>query len=64
MTAVVKANATDGALQIASHAVKAGAGWLGVAIPEEGMELRNNGIIAPVLVLGGADQAMPCLGDI
>jgi alanine racemase len=57
MMAVVKANAYGhGALQIASHAVKAGAGWLGVAIPEEGMELRNNGISAPVLVLGGADR--------
>jgi alanine racemase len=57
MMAVVKANAYGhGALQIAGHAVKAGAGWLGVAIPEEGMELRNNGISAPVLVLGGADR--------
>ena len=33
-----------------------GASWLGVAIPEEGAELREAGISAPILVLGGIDQ--------
>lgn len=50
--AVVKANAYGhGAVQVARTAFGAGATWLGVATPEEGIELRNAGIEAPILVL-------------
>ena len=52
--AVVKANAYGhGAVQVARAALAAGADWLAVAIPEEGAELRDAGITAPILVLGG-----------
>jgi alanine racemase len=51
--AIVKANAYGhGAEKIAKHAVKAGASWLGVALPEEGAELREKGLRVPILVLG------------
>lgn len=51
--AVVKANAYGhGALEVARIALEAGASWLGVALPEEGAELRIAGINAPILVLG------------
>ncbi|NLO81813.1 MAG: alanine racemase [Clostridiales bacterium] len=56
--AVVKANAYGhGAVEIARQALKSGASWLGVAIPEEGAELREAGITAPILVLGGIDES-------
>jgi alanine racemase len=49
--AVVKANAYGhGAVQIAREAVKLGCRYLGVAIPEEGIELRKNEIRTPILV--------------
>ena len=32
---------------------KLGVEYLGVAIPEEGVELRRGGVKAPILVLGG-----------
>ncbi len=49
--AVVKANAYGhGAVEISKLAVSLGADYLGVAIPEEGVELRENGIYAPILV--------------
>lgn len=49
--AVVKANAYGhGAIEISKLAVSLGADYLGVAIPEEGIELRKNGIYAPILV--------------
>jgi len=52
--AVVKANAYGhGAIPCAKAALEAGADWLGVAILEEGVELRTNGIDAPILVMGG-----------
>jgi alanine racemase len=55
LMAVVKANAYGhGLLQSASAAVSAGASWLGVAIAEEGEQLRNAGFTLPILVLGGA----------
>jgi len=52
--AVVKANAYGhGAIPSAKAALEAGADWLGVAILEEGVELRASGIDAPILVMGG-----------
>lgn len=51
--AVVKADAYGhGAVPVAETALSAGADFLGVAIPEEGEELRHAGINAPILVLG------------
>lgn len=56
--AVVKANAYGhGAVPVAKAALDAGADWLAVAIPEEGIELREEGIEAPILVLGGTEPA-------
>jgi len=53
LMAVVKKNAYGhGAVQIVKAAVAAGAEWLGVHSLEEGLELRNAGITAPVLILG------------
>lgn len=50
--AVVKANGYGhGAIPVAGAALEVGATWLGVAIPEEGIELREAGINAPILVL-------------
>ncbi|MGB9774587.1 MAG: alanine racemase [Bacteroidota bacterium] len=49
--AVVKANAYGhGAVEIAQEALANGAEMLGVAIPEEGVQLRNAGLSAPILV--------------
>jgi len=51
--AVVKANAYGhGAVEISKQAVKSGAYALGVALVEEGIELRKAGINVPVYVLG------------
>jgi alanine racemase len=51
--AVVKADAYGhGALPVARAAVDAGAAWLGVATPEEALELRAAGIDARLLILG------------
>jgi len=51
--AVVKADGYGhGATEVAKVALQSGAEWLGVAIPEEGIELRSSGIEAPILVLG------------
>jgi len=55
--AVVKANAYGhGAVQVAKAALEEGASMLAVAIPEEGAELREAGITAPILVLGGIEE--------
>ncbi len=55
--AVVKANAYGhGILPVARTALDNGAEMLGVAIPEEGVELRRNGITAPILILGGVNH--------
>lgn len=57
--AVVKANAYGhGALPVARTLVEAGAGWLGVALPKEGIWLRDRGVQVPILVMGptGPDQ--------
>lgn len=53
LMAVVKADAYGhGAIAIASAALEAGATWLGVATVPEGIELRQGGIKAPILVMG------------
>ena len=52
--AVVKADAYGhGALPISHKLEKLGVEYLGVAIAEEGIELRKGGVKAPILVLGG-----------
>lgn len=52
--AVVKANAYGhGAVQVARTALAHGAEYLAVALVEEGAELREAGIRAPILVFGG-----------
>lgn len=49
---VVKANAYGhGDIAVARAALQAGSTWLGVALVEEGIRLREAGISAPVLVL-------------
>ena len=54
MIAVVKADAYGhGALPVAGTALEAGAAMLAVATIDEGVQLRNGGIEAPVLVLLG-----------
>ena len=51
--AVVKANAYGhGAIPVSRAALDAGADWLAVAIPEEGIELRAAGVQVPILLLG------------
>ena len=51
--AIVKANGYGhGSVEIARSALANGASWLGVAFPEEGVELRRAGIDAPILVFG------------
>lgn len=62
--AVVKADAYGhGAVECARRLAQEGADWFGVAIPEEGMQLRAAGITQPILCLGGfwGDQAAACL---
>lgn len=50
---IVKANAYGhGAVEVAKALVEAGAGALGVAAIDEAIELRENGIVAPILILG------------
>jgi alanine racemase len=52
LLAVVKADAYGhGAVQVARAALDAGTTWLGVALVEEGVALRDAGIDAPILVL-------------
>ncbi len=55
--AVIKANAYGhGAVLCGRGLEKAGVEMLGVALVEEGLELRDAGVRAPVLVLGGASE--------
>jgi alanine racemase len=50
---VVKADAYGhGAIPVARTLVEAGASWLGVALPEEGIQLRRQGLEVPILVMG------------
>jgi alanine racemase len=63
--AVVKANAYGhGAAEVSRAAAEAGADWLGVARPEEGVALRAAGLTLPILVLGDTPpaQAAEALG--
>src|SRR6266508_4589786 len=62
--AVVKANAYGhGAVECARRLEAEGANWFGVALPEEGLELRNAGITEPILCLAGfwSGQATLCI---
>lgn len=53
LMAVVKADAYGhGAYEVSKVALESGASWLGVAILEEGILLRHQGIEAPILILG------------
>ena len=53
LAAVVKANAYGhGAVPVSKAALSAGATSLAVAIPEEGIELREAGIAVPIFILG------------
>ena len=52
--AVVKADAYGhGAVPCARAALEEGVEYLGVGIIQEGIELRENGITSPILILGG-----------
>jgi alanine racemase len=52
LMAVVKADGYGhGAVEVARAAIEAGATWCGVALVEEGLELRRAGIEVPILVL-------------
>ncbi|MEK7831561.1 MAG: alanine racemase [Acidobacteriota bacterium] len=54
LMAVVKANAYGhGAVECARALAAVGADWFGVALVEEGVELRQAGITQPVFCLGG-----------
>src|SRR5437660_7949558 len=62
--AAVKANAYGhGAIQCARRLEREGVDWFGVALPEEGIELRLAGITRPILCLGGfwPEQEAACL---
>ena len=50
--AVVKADGYGhGAVPVSRAVLDAGAEWIGVALAEEGITLRESGIDAPILVL-------------
>lgn len=54
---ILKANAYGhGLVPVAKHMVQCGADYLGVALLEEGILLRNEGIFTPILVLGGISK--------
>ncbi len=59
--AILKANAYGhGLVPVARHLESLGADYFGVALLEEGVQLRESGIKTPVLVLGGIiDHQMP-----
>jgi alanine racemase len=58
LMAVVKADAYGhGAVAIARTVLQAGADWLGVATIPEGIELREAGIPAPILLLGATNTS-------
>ncbi len=57
LMAVVKADGYGhGAVPVARVAIDAGAAWLGVALAEEGEELRQAGIRVPILILGASSR--------
>ncbi len=58
LLAVVKADGYGhGAVPVARAALDAGASWLGVALVEEGIALRDAGVDAPILVLSEPPRA-------
>ncbi|WP_019498813.1 alanine racemase [Pseudanabaena sp. PCC 6802] len=58
LMAIVKADAYGhGAIGVSQAALQAGASWLGVATIPEGIQLRNAGITAPILILGATNSA-------
>jgi len=60
---VVKANAYGhGAPWVAHRLEREGAGWFGVAVVEEGLELRDAGLLGRILLLGGCDASQLELG--
>lgn len=64
--AAAKANAYGhGAVECARRLEAEGVDWFGVALPEEGVELRSAGITKPILSLGGfwAGQEALCLRE-
>jgi alanine racemase len=62
LMAVVKADAYGhGAVPVARAAIAGGARWLGVALVEEALELRQAGISAPILVLS---EPHPAAADV
>jgi alanine racemase len=65
--AVVKADAYGhGAVECSRRLAAEGIDWLGVALPEEGVELRLAGIVQPILILGsfwtGQEQTIIDMG--
>lgn len=51
---ILKANAYGhGLVEVAQHMEKLGVDYLGVAVLEEGILLRERGVTAPILILGG-----------
>jgi alanine racemase len=62
LLAVVKANAYGhGAVPVARAALEAGATWLGVARVQEGVQLRDAGIDAPIMLLS---EPAPRVADV
>src|SRR5687768_13531391 len=62
--AAVKANAYGhGAVECSTRLEREGVDWFGVALPEEGIELRTASISKPILCLGGiwAGQESLCV---
>ena len=62
--AAVKANAYGhGAVECSTRLEREGVDWFGVALPEEGIELRTAGISKPILCMGGiwAGQESLCV---
>lgn len=58
LMAVVKADAYGhGAIRVAQTALQEGATWLAIATLGEGIELREAGIMAPILVLGAVNTS-------
>jgi alanine racemase len=59
MVAVVKADAYGhGAIDVAETVLASGAEWLAVATVPEGVELRQQGIGAPILILGAVNSEL------
>lgn len=55
--AVVKADAYGhGAVKVSKALVEAGVEMLGVATLEEGLELRESGVLVPIIILGGIQK--------